>query len=93
MMVKLDLEKAYDRLEWSFIKDTLMKLSIPPNLIGVIMLCVPSTSFRVLWNGKVTEEFKATQGLKQGDPLSPYLFVLCLERLGHLIEEKVGLGY
>lgn len=82
MMVKIDLEKAYDRLEWYFIETTLQGLGLFENLIKVIMLCISSVTFRVLWNRNYTEEFVPTRGIGQGDPLSPYLFVLCLERLG-----------
>lgn len=92
MVIKLDLKKAYDRIEWAFIRDTLTKLCSPENLIDVIMLCVTFASFRILWNGETTKEFKPTRGLRQRDFLSPYLFVLYHEKLGHLIEEKVMLG-
>ncbi|WJZ99755.1 hypothetical protein VitviT2T_018172 [Vitis vinifera] len=47
---------------------------------------------QVLWNGEATEEFKPSRGFRQGDPLLPYIFVLCLERLAHLINVKVGNG-
>lgn len=92
MMIKLDLEKAYNRLKWSFVEDMLKGLRLPPNLIKVIMLCISSTSFKILWNGETSYEILPSKGLRQGDRLSPYLFVLCLERLGHFIEEKVSSG-
>lgn len=92
MMVKIDLEKAYDRLEWGFVSTTLLHFGLPQHLIDVIMMCVTTPSFRILWNGEPTDQFIPSRGLRQGDPLSPYLFVLCLERLGHLIESKVAEG-
>lgn len=56
------------------------------------MGCVTSASFQVLWNGSMMDEFQASLGIRQGDPLSPYLFVLCMERLGHLVEEAINNG-
>ena len=86
MAIKLDLEKAYDRLRWSFIRETLDLMHLPSSLVNVIMNCVTSSSFRILWNGEPTEPFKPSRGVRQGDPLSPYLFVACMERLSQLIE-------
>lgn len=56
------------------------------------MLCISLAKFQIIWNGETTTAFTSSRGLRQGDPISPYLFVLCLERLGHMIEEKVEEG-
>ncbi|KAL4298891.1 hypothetical protein AHAS_Ahas17G0046200 [Arachis hypogaea] len=92
MAIKIDLEKAYDRLSWNFIERCLQDYSIPPELISVIMNCIRSTSFQVLWNGEKTNVFSPTCGIRQGDPLSPYIFVICIDRLSHLIEDMVNEG-
>ena len=89
MALKIDFEKAYDRLRWSFIRDTLNQMNLPILLVNVIMECVTSTSMQVLWNGEPTRSFKPTRGIRQGDPLSPYLFVMCMERLYQTIEEEI----
>ncbi|KAG7534372.1 Endonuclease/exonuclease/phosphatase superfamily [Arabidopsis thaliana x Arabidopsis arenosa] len=91
MLLKLDLEKAYDRIRWDFLEDTLKAARLPEKWVGWIMKCVTGPSMQVLWNGEKTEAFQPMRGLRQGDPLSPYLFVLCLERLCHQIEKAVGL--
>ena len=85
MAIKLDLEKAYDRVRWDFIRDTLIRMKLPDSLIEVIMSCVTTSSLSILWNGEPSESFKPTRGIRQGDPLSPYLFVACMERLSQLI--------
>lgn len=56
------------------------------------MNIIRRSSCRLLWNGEVSEGIKPSRGLRQGDPLSLYLFVLCLERLGHWITSKVNEG-
>lgn len=89
MTVKVDLEKAYDRVSWEFLKQTLEFARLPSELTTLIMNCVQATSMEVLWNGERTNAFKPKRGLRQGDPLSPYLFVLCMERLSQLITEAV----
>lgn len=92
MMTKIDLEKAYVQLEWGFIKDTLVQLGLSNHLVEVIVLCVTASSFRILWNGETTVQIFPSRGLRQGDRLFPYLFVLCLERLGHIIDQQVEAG-
>ncbi|KAE8702100.1 hypothetical protein F3Y22_tig00110503pilonHSYRG00817 [Hibiscus syriacus] len=92
MAIKIDLEKAYDRLEWSFIEETLRELHIPESLRLLIMRCVTSVSTQVLWNDAMSDSFSPTRGLGQGDPLSPYLFVMCMERLSHAISRAVNNG-
>lgn len=88
--LKIDLEKAYDRLNWDFIDDTLRHLGLGDKFRNVIMACISSSRMRVLWNGQPSEEFSPSRGLRQGDPISPYLFVLCMERLGHAIKLELS---
>ncbi|XP_031402735.1 uncharacterized protein LOC116212324 [Punica granatum] len=92
MSIKIDLEKAYDRLSWDFIRDTLAIAGFPSNLRRVILQCITTASMQVLWNGELTESFNMGRGIRQGCPLSPYIFVLCIERLSHLISSAVGDG-
>lgn len=63
MVMKLDLEKAYDRVSWSFLEDTLLAFNFPSNLIKLIMLCVKNARSQLLWNGEPLEAFKNTCGL------------------------------
>lgn len=88
MVLKLDLTKAYDRLEWLFIQKTLLDAGLPPNLVIVIMNCITSGNCKVLWNGEAIDPIHPNRRLRQGDPLSPYIFVLCTERLAQWIELK-----
>jgi hypothetical protein len=92
MVFKLDLEKAYDRVNWRFLEDTLVMYKFPPAVISLIMFGIKSSSNVILWNGNKTEAFTPQRGLRQGDPLSPYLFVLCMERLGAMISKHVREG-
>lgn len=90
--IKVDLKKAYGRLNWDFIRDVLIELNFPSHLITIIMHCVTSVRTNVLWNGVRTDFFSAERGIRQGDPLPPYLFVLCMDKLSHLIAEAVEDG-
>lgn len=92
VIFKLDLEKAYDRVDWRFLEDTLKEFGFPPQTIALIMFCITSSSLSLIWNGTRLPSFRASSGLRQGDPLSPYLFVLCMERLAHMIQHEVGAG-
>ena len=87
MAIKVDLAKAYDRLKWPFIHKVLKAFNVPHMLIDLIMGCISSTSISILFNGGKLNSFKPSRGLRQGDPLSPYLFILCMEFLGFLINK------
>ncbi|XP_057444905.1 uncharacterized protein LOC130737157 [Lotus japonicus] len=92
LIFKLDLEKAYDRVDWRFLEDTLRVFGFPEDCIRLIMFCVTSVQLSVLWNGDRLPTFNPRRGLRQGDPLSPYLFVLCMERLSAMISAAVSDG-
>jgi len=92
MAIKLDLEKAYDRLRWEFIRETLIDMKLPNHLVEIVMNCVTSSTLNIIWNGEPTEFFKPSRGIRQGDPISPYLFVACIERLAQLIESLIMEG-
>lgn len=88
MAIKVDLVKAYDHLEWSFIRNILKAFRFPDDLIKQIMSYVSSTTISILLNGGKLSSFKPTRGIRQGDLLSLYLFILCMEYLGFLINES-----
>ncbi|CAH9113540.1 unnamed protein product [Cuscuta epithymum] len=91
--LKLDMAKAYDKMEWAFLRKMLEVMGFEHNFIDLIMLCVSTVRYRVLVNGDLTETIVPTRGLRQGDPLSPYLFILCAEGLAHIINRAIVKGY
>lgn len=93
MAIKVDLEKAYDRLSWDFIYETLREFGLPTILVRLIMECITTATMQLLWNGEITESFTPSRGIRQGDPISPYIFVLCIERLSHGINDAVKRGH
>lgn len=76
MLLKVDLEKAFDKLEWSFIHDTLMYFKFPPKSIKMIMACITTSEVAVLVNETRIEFFSPTKGIRQGDPILPYIFTM-----------------
>lgn len=73
--MKVDLEKAYDRLEWGFIRETLELIGIN-KMCDLIMASISMSLLQVLWNGEKSEKFRPSRGFRQGDPMSPYIFTL-----------------
>lgn len=79
--VKLDIEKAYDRMELDFILKCFQEMGIHPIWNKWIHACISSISYSVIVNDKPNCLFTSTRGIRQGDPLSPYIFIICMEAL------------
>ncbi|CAH9141489.1 unnamed protein product [Cuscuta epithymum] len=87
-MIKVDLRKAYDTISWSFLDNVLRGLGFPSRFVGWIMECVTTASFSISLNGSLYGFFEGKRGIRQGDPMSLLLFVLCLEYFSRLINLK-----
>ena len=87
MVIKIDLEKAYDRLEWCFIRKVFTCFGFPPNITKLIMSYISSSSTSLLFSEEKLAPFTPSRGIRQGDPLSPFIFLLCMEYLNAQIED------
>lgn len=85
MGIKLDIAKAYDSIEWDFIEHTLKVMGFPNRLILTIMHSIRTVYFSILINGQPTDPFHPKRGLRKGDPLSPYLYIICAEVFSGMI--------
>ncbi|GLT51810.1 hypothetical protein SLA2020_251920 [Shorea laevis] len=86
IVFKIDLHKAFDSIDWGFLTRVLQDFNIPAPLIRLIMFSVTSLQLSILWNGEALPSFQPQRGLRQGDPLSPYLFIMVMEKLSHMIQ-------
>lgn len=92
MAVKTDMSKEYDRLEWTFLREVMNRFGFHPTWILWIMECFSSVSYSYLVNGSALGRVKQSRGIRQGDPLSPYLFILCSEVLSELCSKAQDQG-
>ncbi|GJV95770.1 putative reverse transcriptase domain, reverse transcriptase zinc-binding domain protein [Tanacetum coccineum] len=89
---KVDIQKAYDTVDWEFLGLILKCFGFHPTMVQWIMACVTSTFFSLSLNGVIHGYFKGRRGLRQGDPISPYLFTLVMEVLTLIIQRRVRLS-
>ncbi|KAG7547838.1 Reverse transcriptase domain [Arabidopsis suecica] len=92
-MLKVDLRKAFDTVRWDFIVSALKAIAVPDIFINWIFQCISTPTFSISINGSSGGFFKSTRGLRQGDPLSPYLFVLAMEVFSNLLRSRFDAGY
>ncbi|KAG7556536.1 Reverse transcriptase domain [Arabidopsis suecica] len=91
-VLKVDLRKAFDSVSWDFILHVLLAANIPQTYVNWIKQCLTTTSFSININGSLCGFFRGANGLRQGDPLSPSLFVIALEIFTRLLEKKFDDG-
>lgn len=84
-MLKVDIRKAYDSVEWGFLHEMMMALNFPKKFVDWVMACVTTASYSLCVNGASYGFFQGERGLRQGDPMSPLLFVICMEYLSRLL--------
>lgn len=86
---KVDIQKAYDIVNWDFLKKCLVYFGFHSSMIHWIMVCLTSSSFSICVNGELHGFFKSKQGLRQGDPISPYLFTIVMEAFNMMVKRHI----
>lgn len=92
LLFKVDFNKAFDSLNWCFLVSIMEQLGFPPRWNQWIMGCLQSSRTSVLVNGAPTKEFMVSKGVRQGDPLSPFLFVIVMEALNVVMYKALQCG-
>lgn len=89
-MLQIDLQKAYDTVEWDALEDILRELNFPMKFVRWVMICVRTVSYRYSINGVPSRLLQAQRRIRQGDPISPLLFVLVMEYLHRKLQQLRG---
>ena len=88
MALKMDMSKAYDRVEWIFLEKILLKMGFQASWVAMIMECISTISYFILVNGEPPKGIiTPSRDLRQGDPLSPFLFLFCAEGLNAILRK------
>lgn len=88
--LKIDISKVFDKVEWEYLFALLLKMGFDTKWISWIRLCIETVDFNVMINGDTVGHILPKRGLRQRDPLSPYLFVICMEGITMLLKKAQG---
>ncbi|XP_023766991.1 uncharacterized mitochondrial protein AtMg01250-like [Lactuca sativa] len=92
LLFKADFNKAFDTVNWEYLDHVQMQMGFGQRWRGWIQGCLRSSRASILVNGSPTNEFEFGRGIRQGDPLSPFLFIIAMEGLNIAMKEATGKG-